>query len=285
MQSITRLAIVSYVLLSLAAQSTSAQVPTGLRNDEMELSYVEPKNPAFRPIYERLKRRQVLEELSAFMSPLALTRKLPVKIDQCGRMVEPYQPGGGVTICYEFIAEIERLAPKDKTALGISREVAIAGAFIQLVLHETAHAVFDILEIPVWGREDDAADRLAGFLMVQFGKDIALTTLMGTAHFFDASDHTWTGSDFSDVRSTEAQRFFNYLCIAYGGPTSESFKPFLSQVKSDGQSFLQLERSKRCPNEYANLKWAFDKTILPHVDQELMAKVQSMPILFPGDVK
>src|SRR5205823_9091953 len=120
------------------------------------------------------------------------------------------------------------------------------------------HAVFDILDIPIWGREDDAADRLGGFLMVQFGRDVALTTLMGTAHFFDVSDHTWTGSDFSDVRSTEAQRFFNYLCIAYGGPTSEAFTAFLNQVKSDGQSFLQLERAKRCPTEYANLKWAFD---------------------------
>src|SRR5262249_40040434 len=99
----------------------------------------------------------------------------------------PYQLGGAVTICYEYIAEVDRLAPKEKTALGVTREIAVAGAIIQVALHQTALAIFDILQIPVWGREADAADKLAGFIILQFGKDVALPTLRGTAHFFEAS--------------------------------------------------------------------------------------------------
>ena len=287
MKCIANVATWSCAMIVLAIQwgPASAQIPAGLKNDEIEIAYVEPKNPAFKPIYERLKGRQVLEELSAFMAPMSLTRKLAVKIEECGKMSEPYQRRGAVAICYEYIAEIERLAPTDKTALGVTRQVALAGAFIQVVLHEMAHAVFDILEVPVWGREEDAADKLAGFIMLQFGKDVALTTLTGTAHFFEASDHAWTGSDFSDVRSPEAQRFYNYLCIAHGGPASEAFRPFLAQVKADGRNFLQLDRAKRCASEYADLRWAFDKTILPHVDEDLLAKVKTMPILFPGDMQ
>jgi hypothetical protein len=267
---------------AVVATPTSAQIPipADLKNDQIEIAYVEPKNNAFRPIYDKLKKRQVLEHLRAFMAPLSLTRTLQVKLDQCGKTSSPFEPGGGVTICYEYIAEIERLAPKEKTALGVTREVATAGAFIQVVLHETARAVFDVLQVPVWGRETDAADKLAGFIMLQFGKDVALTTLTGTAHFFEASDRTWTGSDFSDVKSPEAQRFYNYLCLAHGGPSSEAFKPFLTQIK-----FLALPRSKRCAVEYSDLRWAFQKTILPHVDQELMKRVQGMPILLPDDVK
>jgi Putative metallopeptidase len=285
MKSIVNAAVAGAVL-ALAAQAVpaAAQIPADLKNDQIEISYVEPKNPAFRPIYDKLKQRQVLEQLRAFMAPLSLTRKLPVTIDQCGTTTKPFEPGGGVTICYEYIAEIERLAPKEKTALGVTREVATAGAFVQVVLHEMSHAVFDVLQVPVWGREEDAADKLAGFIMLQFGKDVALTTLTGTAHFFEASDHTWTGSDFSDVRSPEAQRFFNYLCLAHGGPSSEAFRPFLQQVKSDGKSFLQLDRAARCSKEYADLRWAFQKTILPHVDQDLMQKVQAMQIFLPADV-
>ena len=34
---------------------------------------------------------------------------------------------------------------------------------MQAMLHEMAYAVFDVLQVPVWGREADAADKLAGF--------------------------------------------------------------------------------------------------------------------------
>jgi hypothetical protein len=90
-----------------------------------------------------------------------------VKIDQCGGMTSRYQPGGPVVVCYEYIAKIESLAPAEKTADGVSRANAIAGAFVQAVLHEVAHALFDVLKAPVLGREDDAADKLAAFIMLR----------------------------------------------------------------------------------------------------------------------
>ena len=115
----------------------------------------------------------------------------------------------------------------------------IVGAFVQAVLHEVALATFDILEMPVWGREADAADKLAGFIMVQFGKDVALKIMIGAAWFFDASDRTWSKSDIASEQSPEAQRFFNYLCIAFGSdPTS--FKFLIDQ------NLLPVRRAQRC---------------------------------------
>jgi len=263
---------------AVEAAPAAAQTWADLQNPQIAISYVEPRNSAFRPIYERLKQRQVLERLSAFMSPLSLTRKIEVKTDQCGVTTSAFVPGGGVTICYEYVAEIERLAPTARTRYGVTREVAVTGAFVQVVLHEMARAVFDVLQVPVWGREADAADKLAGFIMLQFGPEVALTLLTGTAHFFEASDRTWTGSDFSDVRSTEAQRFYNYLCIAYGGPSSDEFKVFLDVI-----GFLKLKRARHCAAEYRDLRWAFQRTILPHVDRDLMDKVRTMKILGPDD--
>src|SRR4051794_33591445 len=73
-------------LMPILVKPASAQVaiPADLRNDQIEISYVAPRNPAFRPLYDRYKNRQVLEQLRAFMAPLSLTRKVTVKIDQCG---------------------------------------------------------------------------------------------------------------------------------------------------------------------------------------------------------
>jgi hypothetical protein len=237
-------------------------------NSQVDIAYAEPQNPQFSPIRERLMRRQVLEQLRLFLSPLRLPRKLLVQIDQCNAEQRPYQPGGPVTICYEYVAKVDQIAPRNAPAGGLPRETMIVGAFIQAVLHEVAVATFDILELPVWGRERDAADRLAGFIMVQFGKDVAEKIMIGAAWFFEASERQWNQTDFASEQSPEAQRFFNYLCIALGADPV-TFKFLLDQ------NTMPPRRAARCQNEYIGLHQAFIQQILPHVDQPLLKRVQS----------
>jgi Putative metallopeptidase len=130
-----------------------------------------------------------------------------VQVDECSAASRPYTPQGPVTICYELVDQIEKVAARlDADA----RPSIIVGAFIEATLHEVAHAVFDILQFPIWGRRGDAADRLAALVMLQFGEELAVRTITGTARFFAASEKTWTGSAFADVNSPEKQRFYNY---------------------------------------------------------------------------
>ena len=51
---------------------------------QIRIDYVEPKNPAHRPIYERLQKRRVLEDFRDFLSPLKLPHTLTIKIEGCG---------------------------------------------------------------------------------------------------------------------------------------------------------------------------------------------------------
>jgi len=263
-----------------------------LQNSQIDIDYVAPSKADYRPIYERLKARQVLEDLRAFLAPLRLPKRILIKTEQCNAPDRLYQSGGPVTVCYEYVEQLGKLAAKipadSKTQRGVSREDAITGAFVQVTLQRMSSAVFDVLDVPIWGREQDAADKLAAFLMLQFGKDTARRLLNGAAYFFEASDRTWTGSDFSDPRGTEAQRFYNYLCVAYGGD-KRTFSDFVEgQSKRPGISRLDLlpgDRAVRCPKEYGDLKWAFDSTILPNVDQELLGRVLERKWLRPDDGK
>lgn len=273
--------ILGLVLLGLAARAASA-TPPELRNAQIDIAYVEPGQAEYRPIYERLKARQVLEELQAFLAPLKLPKRIRITIEQCNAPDRPYQPDGPVAICYEYIARLEELAariPADvRTQRGASREDAVVGAFVQVVLQRMSSAVFDVLDVPVWGREQDAADKLAAFLMLQFGPQTARKLLNGAAYFFEASDRTWSGSDFSDTRSPEAQRFYNYLCVAYGGD-KKTFRDFVEgDVRRPGSHRVDLlpqHRAARCAGEYSDLQWAFDNTIMPSVDQDLLREVLS----------
>jgi hypothetical protein len=246
-----------------------------LENSQVDIAYEAPQNPAFLPLYQRLKARRPLEELRRFLAPLRLPRKLQLRTAECAATYVPYE-SGPATICYEYLDEIERLAPVDTSPTGVTRANAITGAFVQVALHQVAAAIFDILQVPIWGREEDAADKLAGFIMLQFGKEVALRTLTGTTYFFEASNRTWTGNDFSDERGTEDQRYYNYLCIAYGGDPAT-----FDYVVRDNS--LPKSRTDGCAHEYSELQYAFNKTIMPFVDQDVMAKVRSIQWLKPDD--
>ncbi|MGH6768568.1 MAG: DUF4344 domain-containing metallopeptidase [Xanthobacteraceae bacterium] len=239
-----------------------------LTNSQVDIVYTEPRNDDFRPIRDRLMRRRVLEQLQQFLSPLRLPRKLLVQVDECGTTKRPYQPGGPAVICYEYVAQIERMAAKQTGPNSLPPDTMVVGAFVQSMLNEVAQGVFDILEIPVWGREEDAADKLAAFIMVQFGKEVARKVLIGAAWFFEVSDRTWTGADFASVHSPESQRFYNYLCVAYGADPA-TFKFLLNN------DLLPARRAQRCAKEYFDLRRAFLRTIMPHVDEARLRVVQS----------
>jgi hypothetical protein len=239
-----------------------------LTNSQVDIAYVEPRNGDFRPIRDRLMRRRVLEQLQQFLSPLRLPRKLQVQVDECGTTKRPYQPGGPAVICYEYVAQIERMAAKQTDPNSLPPDTMVVGAFVQSTLNEVAQGVFDILEIPVWGREEDAADKLAAFIMVQFGKEVARKVLIGAAWFFEVSDRTWTGADFASVHSPESQRFYNYLCVAYGADPA-TFKFLLNN------DLLPGRRAQRCAKEYFDLRRAFHLTIMPHVDEARLRVVQA----------
>lgn len=268
---ITRTAFGVALLSSLFAAPARAQAPAVIQNPQIEIAYQKPGNPAFQPIYDRLTKLKVLEQLKQFTAPLRLPRKLAVTVDQCNAKTRPYKPQGPVTVCYELIEQIERVAAKaDKDA----QERLIVGTFVQVVLHETAHAVFDILQVPVWGRAEDSADNLAAFIMLQFGDDLALQTIQGTANFFQLSEKTWTGSDFADVNSPDPQRYFNYLCMAYG--SDKTTFEFLVKADEGKQAVLPKNRAVRCAREYETFRKFFNMRIMPYVDPDLLTTVRSM---------
>jgi hypothetical protein len=256
-----------------AAMAVALMSPISLlaQQSQIKISYDEPTNPQLRPIYERLKERHVLEELQAFMTPLRLPRQLRVRTAECGAATTDYKPEGPATVCYEMVDFIEKLvaqhAPDQDSA-----QMAIAGAVIETVLHETAHAIFDVLQVPIWGREDDAADRLAALIMTQFGEDVTKTTITGTANLFTWSGKTWTGSDFSSIASPDYQRFFNYACIAYAADPLQ-----FSDLVEKGT--LPKRRAERCKDEYQQIRKAFNLRIMPYVDPDMLIKLRSTPWL------
>jgi hypothetical protein len=272
-------AILALVMLRAPAAGIPASAQAAQGSAPIEIEYVPPAKQYLRPVYERLKQRKVLEQLRDFLSPLRLPVTLRIRTLQCDD-TNAYWAGRveGLKLCYEYVDWVERLAPAETTPEGFTPQDAIAGEFVEVTLHEMGHAVFDLFNVPIFGREEDAADQMAGFLMLQFGQDVALRTISGTAYTYQqqAKQSHWSRTTFADEHETDEQRFYNYLCLAYGAQPA-TFQRFVDN------NILPAKRAANCGREYRQIQRAFMKTIMPHVDQEVMKKVQAMQMLRPDD--
>jgi hypothetical protein len=277
--------------LGLAAIVLSAQPTPGAsqttESDKIDIFYVEPESAELRPAYVELRKRAVLEQLKTFLSPLELPRRLLIKAEQCGALTREYAPGGPVTICYEYVRRIEQTLPAEAEILvgpgaltgenfgRLQRENLLVAPIIMQALQQTALALFDILDVPVWGNAEEAANRLAGYLMTQFGDRVAWKTLMGSAWYLAQTTMTGAGSDFYYVRDPAARRFFGILCMAYASdPNTYGFLVKNLDIPS--------RRVEKCTQDFTQVQQAFDATILPRVDQILLQKVRAMPWLPPA---
>ena len=251
-----------------SAFPTQAEVVNTLENRQVEIAYLRPKSEALQPVYDDLVRRGVLEELRNFLAPLRLPRPIKVQTEECGGETQHYAPGGAATVCYELAAKIAAIAAQHADADSPDYRNAVTGTFINAMLHEVSLAIFDVLQIPIWGKEEDAADRLTAFIMLQFGEDVADVTISGTANFFAWSNLTWSGRDFETAGSPEAQRYYNFLCIAYGGD------PHVFGDLVD-KGILPKHRAGRCTGEYEQVRKAFNMRIMPYVDPDLLVRAKA----------
>lgn len=261
----------------------AAAKPWPLYTDQIRGQYVPPKDAKHRAIEAALRERRVLERLRQLLSPLRLPRILTLKVDNCDGVANAYYEDDAVTICYEYLDFIVQSAPEQTTAGGLTPADALIGPTVDVFLHEVGHAVFDMLEIPVFGREEDAADLFSAYILLRFAPADAQRLIRGVAYLgakeaMDAQRQSPDIKAFADSHGLPAQRYFNVLCIAYG---------FDEKAYADAvtRGALPAERAEGCADEYAMLDNAFKKLVMPYVDQRRLRRVRATISLGFGDPK
>jgi hypothetical protein len=272
MKTTLALAAASMLLVTANALVCSAAPKT----NRVEIRYVVPKNSAHRWIYEELKERHALEKLQEFLSPFLLPMTVKLSVAGCDGEADAFydDEDAAITICYEYIDDLFKNRPKKTTPAGIAPIDAVIGPFFDTSLHEFAHALFDIFELPVLGREEDAADQVAAYIYLQLGKDEARRLIMGTAYAYlteaKGDDAPLTPEefleDFAGEHSTPAQRAYNVLCIAYGADP-KVFGDFVTR------GYLPKDRADGCEEEYEQVQDAFETLIGPHIDPALAKQI------------
>jgi Putative metallopeptidase len=277
---IGRALVVAASLFAVASSGAAERKPQ-FKANRIEVRYTEPESPDQQAVFKLLMERHALEKLRHMLNPIKLPRTLVLQTRSCQGQVNAWYDGKTVSVCYELIDEIWKNAPDKTTPAGIAPIDTMIGPFVHVFLHETGHALFDLLNMPVLGREEDAADQFATYFMLQFDNDEARRLIGGSAYQYktEISSPTVTMAlqQFSDEHGTAEQRFYNLLCMAYG-----SDQKLFGDLVSSG--YLPKRRAEICPVEYAKVANAFAALLGPYLDLKLAAK-QPKRWLAPIDTK
>jgi hypothetical protein len=201
-----------------------------------------------------------------------MPRPLSFVAGECGTVNAFYSPKDSmIALCYEMVDSLVREghALAKKTGGGSDFQTAYVKQNIRFILlHETGHALIDILGLPSTGREEDAVDQLAAVTMMlnnwdNEATDEVIASLKLVALWFSVngsgggSNQDADMARYADEHSLSEQRYFNLLCMMYGRDPDR-----YAQIVQDG--LLPEARAGRCRAETVKIFEAWSSLLLPH---------------------
>lgn len=172
-----------------------------------------------------------------------------------------YNPeDNSITLPYEFSATVFAVIQQSNPEESAYEWGEAAGAVNSFILaHEFGHALIHNFELPVLGREEDAADGIATVLLLKAEEGASYAA--ETAEFwasFSGRQEPPALAEYADNHSFDRQRADNILCWVAG-----SNEGILQAFDESG--ILPEERLASCPAEWALLRRSVEQVLEPHV--------------------
>lgn len=245
-----------------STEAASADADTG----QFVVTYEDADTPDAVAGKQFMQDHRVLEDLAADGTDLLkLPKDIPLHGKQCGEANAFWEPETqSMIICYEDASGALDIFTKagDPDPVKSAENIELATFF-----HEMGHMAIDVYDLPVTGREEDVADQLAAFLLLQPDDDGRLDpdnvqAVVDAAREYDA----WSQMDgaeidetaFADSHSMNLTRKYNLLCWLYGADPDGQ-----ADLVSSGQ--LPKDRADGCDDEWRKLDRAWYTLLEPHL--------------------
>lgn len=242
--------------------------------------YFPPEDPKFNYAYKWATDTHLflnIPEIDGLDGLFVTPRPLHYVTRQCNTINAFYdKKNGAVFLCYEMIDSLLQMG--QALSKGASDPKALTIEFVQdnlrfILLHESGHALIDLLDLPAVGREEDSVDQLAAVLLLSHvddkeSKNDITRVLQLASVWFKVNSQSSSSPDtasFADEHSLDAQRYFNLLCMVYGLDPENN-----SSIVDNGM--LPKERAARCPDEAAKINRSWARLILPHFSPRFQPK-------------
>lgn len=226
-----------------------ASAPTGLHVAEATLA-----DESRRDLASALHDSGLLQKISALVNRrVVIGKPVALRLADCEAPNAWYLPERReVQLCLqlaELVADL--LAPQVEDEEQLLR--AVDGTLRFILLHEVGHALIDVLQLPVTGREEDAVDQLAVWLLL--AQDDGAEAVLSAATVF--AGNASGGGDFAAAHALDEQRYFNMVCWVYGSAPDR-----LAELPADWG--LPAERAAGCGEEFQRLGQAWTRLLAAH---------------------
>lgn len=203
------------------------------------------------------RQARFLEDIAQWMNDwVRVPRDVTLTFAECGESNAFYRPETGVvTVCFELVDELDHLFADDR-----DRDQSVNDALLFTTMHEVGHALVNVLDLPVTGREEDAVDQLAALILVDGADDGDEAAINGVRGL--PADGQMDDMAFADEHALNGQRFYNVLCLVYG-QDPDTYHDWVH----DGT--LPPERAERCPAEYDQTRAAWQKLLQPYLKADI----------------
>lgn len=225
----------------------------------VSVQYADTKNPDHQAIKADLEEwggfQVAADDIDAvFMVP----RDLRIAFTDCGEPSASYDPAQtAILMCYELVnglvRDYRRYAGSDSVLA-----VSVWQTTFFVFYHELGHALIDMLDLPVTGREEDAVDQLATIVLLEVGPEGRDAALRGAEWFQLNARRPGSRAPFWDEHSLDQQRYFNILCWVYGSD------PTAHQELLGREWGLPAARAERCPAEYDRMSRAWNSMLVQY---------------------
>jgi hypothetical protein len=243
--------------------SASGQAAAEARGGFHVAGYGVARNAEAATFRDYVRGERLLEEWAESLNAwIRLPRNVGLSFGECGEANATYDPGQSlITICYELLSELSITFEEnsEEPMTDDERTEAVLGATNFIFYHELGHALVDVLELPTLGRNEDAADGLAAYILIDADDEGdeggEISAVHGVAGLIGLrGDQELTALDFADEHSLTEQRFYNVMCLMYGSDP-EGY----AELVSEGT--LPESRAVRCEEEYRTLNRDWERLL------------------------
>lgn len=249
-----------------AIETAPAPPPPAPDRGDFKVVYEKVKSPDNRELQEIFRGTQLLEETArALNEKLSLPADVTISPRECGAADATWEADKRrISICYELVGDFAALflrAMKQPDASQVGSSVAAASLFV--VFHEAGHALIHLYQLPVAGREEEAADQIATLILLGSGKEGGTTAVDSTSTLLTQEKSSgvraqlaklpfWSGHGFNEARLTDI------LCWVYGRDP-QSFQELV------GDGTLPAARAGGCAAEYETVAKTWSEPLAPYL--------------------
>jgi hypothetical protein len=206
-----------------------------------------------------MTRRSYLSCLTGAMALAALMVNAPAAIAQSAE--EQAKIAAGTEEAVKAMAGNPRTATLSRQARRQIVEFVVGNAVFVLA-HELGHGLINEMNMPVLGREEDAADSFAIVTMLKLGTAFSERVLFeaGKGLFLSAHRDKQEKSPlaFYGEHGLDLQRAYNVVCFMVGS-NPEKYR----QLAADTN--LPKERQESCVYEWKNTAWSWGEVLQKHL--------------------